>query len=131
MPLSGLAASRKQPKQLVAGSPTFRQMLALTGCVFSLPSAQALAAAGPYEPAHEALREALNIASQLSDPKLEARLLGARSTSKFPLLSVERGCRRRFAANNWADQKRLPGSAPYSCEFCIRHCCILDAWKRR
>jgi tetratricopeptide (TPR) repeat protein len=41
--------------------------------------AQALAAAGVYEPAHEALREALNIASQLSDPKLEARLLTVRS----------------------------------------------------
>jgi len=42
--------------------------------------AQALAAAGVYEPAHEALRDALNIASQLSDPKLEARLLSVRST---------------------------------------------------
>ena len=41
--------------------------------------AQALAAAGVYEPAHEALREALNIASQLSDPKLEARLLSVQS----------------------------------------------------
>jgi len=41
--------------------------------------AQALAAAGVYQPAAEALREALNIASQLSHPKLEARLLGVRS----------------------------------------------------
>ena len=41
--------------------------------------AQALAAAGVYEPADEALSEALNIASQLSDSKLEARLLGVRS----------------------------------------------------
>ncbi len=47
------------------------------------PLAHALAAVGAYEPAHEALREALNIASQLSDPKLEARLLGARSTVNF------------------------------------------------
>ncbi len=47
------------------------------------PLAQALAATGLYEPAHEALREALNIASQLSDPTLEARLLGARSTVNF------------------------------------------------
>jgi hypothetical protein len=30
-----------------------------------------------YEPPQEALREALNVASQLSDPKLEAGLLGA------------------------------------------------------
>ena len=42
--------------------------------------AQALAAAGVYQPADEALREALNIASQLSDPKLEARLLAVQST---------------------------------------------------
>jgi tetratricopeptide (TPR) repeat protein len=42
--------------------------------------AHALAATGVYESAHEALQEALNIASQLSDPKLEARVLGARST---------------------------------------------------
>jgi tetratricopeptide (TPR) repeat protein len=39
----------------------------------------ALAAAAGYEPAHEALREALNIASQLSDQGLEARVFGARS----------------------------------------------------
>jgi tetratricopeptide (TPR) repeat protein len=40
---------------------------------------QAHALATAYEPAQEALREALNLASQLSDPKLEAGLLGARS----------------------------------------------------
>ncbi|MFZ0678291.1 ATP-binding protein [Candidatus Binatus sp.] len=44
------------------------------------PLAQAHAATGAYQPAEEALREALNIASELSDPKLEARLHGARST---------------------------------------------------
>jgi tetratricopeptide (TPR) repeat protein len=44
---------------------------------------QALAATGAYEPAQDALREALNIASQLSDPKLETRLLGARSIVNF------------------------------------------------
>ncbi len=41
--------------------------------------AQALASAGGYGPAHGALREALHIASQLSDPKPEATLIGARS----------------------------------------------------
>jgi tetratricopeptide (TPR) repeat protein len=46
--------------------------------------AQALAAAGVYQPADEALREALNIASQLSDPKLEARLLGVR-----PIINIQ------------------------------------------
>ena len=41
--------------------------------------AQAYAVARAYEPSQEAMREALNIAAQLSDPKLEARLLGVRS----------------------------------------------------
>ena len=40
---------------------------------------QASAASAGREPACEALREALEIASKLSDPKLEARVLGARS----------------------------------------------------
>jgi tetratricopeptide (TPR) repeat protein len=40
---------------------------------------QALAANAGCESANQALQEALNIASQLSDPKLEARVLGARS----------------------------------------------------
>ena len=44
---------------------------------------QAQGAAGSWEPASEALREALNIASALSDPKLLARLLGARSTVDY------------------------------------------------
>jgi tetratricopeptide (TPR) repeat protein len=46
--------------------------------------AQALAAAGVYQPADEALREALDIASQLSDPKLEARLLDLR-----PIINIQ------------------------------------------
>ena len=37
-------------------------------------------AAKAYEAADEALRDGLNIASRLSDPQLEARVLGARST---------------------------------------------------
>jgi tetratricopeptide (TPR) repeat protein len=40
---------------------------------------QASAASGGREPACAVLREALEIASKLSDPKLEARVLGARS----------------------------------------------------
>ena len=45
--------------------------------------AQAHTVAAAYEPAQEALGEALNIASQLSDPWLEARLLGVRSTINY------------------------------------------------
>jgi len=44
---------------------------------------QARAAIADYEPAQEALRAALNIASELSDPKLVARVLGARSAANF------------------------------------------------
>jgi tetratricopeptide (TPR) repeat protein len=44
----------------------------------SLAHALAAAVTG-YEPANEALREGLNIAAQLSDQRLEARVLGARS----------------------------------------------------
>ena len=45
--------------------------------------AQALAGTGAYGPADEALQEGLNIASQLSDPKLGARLLSVRSAINF------------------------------------------------
>jgi tetratricopeptide (TPR) repeat protein len=44
---------------------------------------QALASAEGYEPAHEALEEALGLASQLADPKLVARLTGVRSIINF------------------------------------------------
>lgn len=41
------------------------------------------AATADYEAAQEALQEALNIASELSDPKLLARVLGARSAANL------------------------------------------------
>jgi tetratricopeptide (TPR) repeat protein len=44
---------------------------------------QALAWAEGYEPAHEALKEAMELASQLADPKLVARLVGVRSIVNF------------------------------------------------
>jgi predicted ATPase len=44
---------------------------------------QACVITAGYEPAHEALREGFDIASQLSDPKLEAILLGVRSILNF------------------------------------------------
>ena len=45
--------------------------------------AQAQSTAGGYEPAHEAIREALSIASHLADPRLTARLLGTRSLVNY------------------------------------------------
>jgi len=44
---------------------------------------QAVAWAEGYEPAHEALKEAMRLASQLADPKLVARLVGVRSIVNF------------------------------------------------
>jgi tetratricopeptide (TPR) repeat protein len=51
--------------------------------------AHACAPAEGYEPAQEALREAFHIASQLSNPELEARLLGVRSTIDIQFLRVQ------------------------------------------
>ncbi len=65
---------------------------------------QAHALAKTYEPAHEALLEALNVASQLSDPKLEARLLGVRSIVDFLFLRL------RESASNGFISKQLGGS---------------------
>ncbi len=44
---------------------------------------QALAWAEGYEPAHDALKEAMKLASQLADPKLVARVVGVRSIINF------------------------------------------------
>jgi tetratricopeptide (TPR) repeat protein len=49
---------------------------------------QAYGAAGSWEPANEVLSEALNIASHISDPKLMARVLGARSTVDYHFLQL-------------------------------------------
>ncbi len=50
---------------------------------------QAHASVGHYEPAHKALREGLDIASELSDSMLQARLLGARSIVNFHFFRLE------------------------------------------
>ncbi|MEA2680338.1 MAG: hypothetical protein QOK03_2060, partial [Candidatus Binataceae bacterium] len=65
---------------------------------------QAHALAKTYEPAHEALLEALNVASQLSDPKLEARLLGVQSIVDFLFLRL------RESVSNGFISKQLGGS---------------------
>src|SRR5713226_225501 len=49
---------------------------------------QTHAIAGCYEPAHAAMGEALNIGSQLSDPRLTAGLLGARSIVNYQFLRL-------------------------------------------
>ena len=77
-----------QSRQLVAASPTSRRVSALTRPVFSLSSGEIHAAAGDYERSHEALGEALRIASKLSDPKLMAGLLGGRSLINYQFLRL-------------------------------------------
>ncbi|MGC2306225.1 ATP-binding protein [Candidatus Binatus sp.] len=66
--------------------------------------AQAHAVGKAYEPAQEALHEALNIASQLSDPKLEARLLAVRS------MINGRFFRLREAVTDWLLSQQLGGA---------------------
>ncbi len=65
---------------------------------------QALAWAEGYEPAHEALKEALNLASQLADPKLVARVVGVRSIINFHFFRL------REAVEDGFQCKQLGGS---------------------
>jgi tetratricopeptide (TPR) repeat protein len=65
---------------------------------------QARAVLAGYEPAHEALREALDLASRLSDPKLMARVLGARSIVHFHFFQL------REAADDGLRSEQLYGS---------------------
>jgi tetratricopeptide (TPR) repeat protein len=66
--------------------------------------AQAHAVVKAYDPAQEALREALNIASQLSDPKLEAGLLGVRSIINIQFFQL------RETVTDWLLSQQLGGS---------------------
>jgi tetratricopeptide (TPR) repeat protein len=65
---------------------------------------QALTPAADCEPAHEAFREALNILSQLSDPKLEAKLFGAQSMLNLNFFRLKE------AAEDGFRSERLGGS---------------------
>jgi tetratricopeptide (TPR) repeat protein len=65
---------------------------------------RARAATGAYQPAHQALQEALNLAFQLSDRKLEARLLSGRSLVNFYFFRL------REAAADGFLSKQLGGS---------------------
>ena len=67
----------------------------------------ACAPAAGYEPAQEALREGLEIATQLCDPKLEARLLNARSTVNFHYFRLKEA-----AADGFRSQQLAGSEAP-------------------
>ncbi len=71
-------------------------------------TAEALSFTAGYEPAEAALREALDLASKLSDTRLEARLLAARALFNFQFL------RFREVANDGFRSEQLIGSkAPW------------------
>jgi hypothetical protein len=74
---------------------TARRGLSYLGAVFNADRARLLAAlgqaygaAGSWEPPNEVLNEALNLASHLGDPRLAARLHGARSTVDYQFLRL-------------------------------------------
>jgi tetratricopeptide (TPR) repeat protein len=69
---------------------------------------QARAAAGEYDPADDALREALSIASQLSDPKLIARLLGARSIVNFHFFRLKEAAADGFRSEQLGGSEAPP-----------------------
>jgi predicted ATPase len=69
---------------------------------------QARAAGGEYEPANEALREALDIASQLSDSKLVAGLLGARSIVNFHFFRLKEAAADGFLSEQSAKAEASP-----------------------
>src|SRR5262249_19354352 len=81
---------------LQEATETASRGLASLGVDFSAARASLLAvfgqlqaAAGRWEPANEALREALHIATHLSDAKLLARVLGARSIINYQFLRLK------------------------------------------
>ena len=78
---------------------------------------QAHALAAGYEPAQEALQEALNIASQLSDPKLEARLLGVRSITNMQFFRL------RETATDGLLSEQLGGSDLPPWQRALQLCC--------
>ena len=79
MPLSGLVASRMQAETARRGLAYLGEDVSANRLRLLAVLGQASAASAGREPACAALREALEIATKLADPKLEARVLGARS----------------------------------------------------
>lgn len=69
---------------------------------------QATAEAGAYEPAHEALREALSIASQLSDSQFVPRVFGARSIVNFHFLRLNQATADGFLNLQSNESKETP-----------------------
>jgi tetratricopeptide (TPR) repeat protein len=109
---------------------TARRGLEYLGQDFSANRLRLLAAYGQasalsegYETARLALNEALEIVSKLSDPKLEARVLGARSIVNVHFF------RMKEAANDGLLSERLGGSEPSlwqrALQLCVLHQALL------
>jgi tetratricopeptide (TPR) repeat protein len=69
---------------------------------------EAIAAAGELEPSYEALDEALTIASKLADPKLEARVVGARSIVNLHFFRLREAAADGFLSERLADLGTSP-----------------------
>jgi tetratricopeptide (TPR) repeat protein len=70
---------------------------------------QAHAAAGHFQPAHDALGEAVSVASQLSDPKLLAELRGARSIVNFHFFRLQEAA----ADGLWSEESAGPKASSW------------------
>jgi tetratricopeptide (TPR) repeat protein len=76
---------------------------------------QALASAEGYEPAHEALSEALELSSQLADPKLVARVVGVRSILNFHFFQL-----REAVDDGFQSQQMVGSDAPPSLQRALQ-----------
>ncbi len=96
-------------------SETARRGLAYLGADVSANRArlfavlgEACAATAEHEPAQEALQEALTIASKLADPKLEARVLGARSIVNLHFFRLKEAAADGFLSEQLAGSESTP-----------------------
>jgi tetratricopeptide (TPR) repeat protein len=85
---------------------------------------QARAAAGEYEPASEALREALSIASQLSNSKLEAGLLSAQCIVNFHFFRLKEAAADGFRTEQLGGSDLPPW--PRALQLLSLHLALLD-----
>ena len=97
------------------GAETAERGLAYYEAGVSVERARLVAALGrsrggaeEYEPAQEALREALNIASQLSDPKLTAEVLSTRSVVNYAFFRLREAVEDGFRSEQLAGSEAPP-----------------------
>jgi hypothetical protein len=102
------AAPGKHPKPLFADWLNLSADVSVHRARLLAALGQARAAAGEYEPTNEALREALSIASQLSDSKLVAGLLGCTVHSNFHFFRLKEAAADGFRSEQSAKAETSP-----------------------